>query len=42
MEEVLFRGAFLDGFSKHFRPAGAIIVSAALFAAVHVIPLSFT
>lgn len=40
-EEVLFRGAFLDGLSRRLRPAVAIILSAALFAAVHVVPLSF-
>ncbi|WP_341395929.1 CPBP family intramembrane glutamic endopeptidase [Arthrobacter sp. G119Y2] len=40
-EEVLFRGAFLDGFSARFGPAVAIILSAGLFAAVHVIPVSF-
>lgn len=40
-EEALFRGAFLDGLSRRFRPGVAIILSAALFAAVHVIPLSF-
>lgn len=40
-EEVLFRGAFLDGFSGRLRPALAIILSAALFAAVHIVPLSF-
>lgn len=40
-EEVLFRGAFLDGLSRRFRPAVAIVLSAAIFAAVHVIPLSF-
>jgi membrane protease YdiL (CAAX protease family) len=40
-EEVLFRGAFLDGLSRRLRPAAAIILSAALFAAVHVVPLSF-
>ncbi|CAI3798215.1 CPBP family intramembrane glutamic endopeptidase [Pseudarthrobacter sp. MM222] len=40
-EEVLFRGAFLGGLSRRFRPTVAIILSAAIFAAVHVIPLSF-
>ena len=40
-EEVLFRGAFLDGLSRRLRPAVAIILSAALFAAVHIVPLSF-
>ena len=40
-EEVLFRGAFLDGLSRRLRPAAAIILSAALFAAVHIVPLSF-
>ncbi len=40
-EEVLFRGAFLDGLSRRLRPSVAIILSAALFAAVHIVPLSF-
>lgn len=40
-EEVLFRGAFLDGLSERLRPTVAIILSAALFAAVHIVPLSF-
>jgi membrane protease YdiL (CAAX protease family) len=40
-EEVLFRGAFLDGLSQRFRPTVAIILSAALFAAIHIVPLSF-
>lgn len=34
-EEVLFRGAFLDGFSRHFRPALAAALTAALFAVFH-------
>lgn len=40
-EEVLFRGAFLDGLSRRFRPTVAIILSATIFAAIHIVPLSF-
>ncbi|WP_258069864.1 CPBP family intramembrane glutamic endopeptidase [Arthrobacter sp. SX1312] len=40
-EEVLFRGAFLDGFTRRFRPVVAITLSAALFAAVHLVLLTF-
>jgi len=40
-EEVLFRGAFLDGLSRRFHPALAIALSAALFAAVHLVFLTF-
>jgi membrane protease YdiL (CAAX protease family) len=41
-EEVLFRGAFLDGLSGRFRPAVAIALSAAIFAAAHMFfPLNF-
>lgn len=40
-EEILFRGAFLDGLTRRFRPSVAIILSAALFAAVHLVPLTF-
>ncbi len=40
-EEVLFRGAFLEGLSRRFRPVIAIVLSALLFAAVHVVPLTF-
>lgn len=40
-EEVLFRGAFLSGFSRRFRPFAAVVLSAALFAACHLIPLTF-
>lgn len=40
-EEVLFRGAFLDGLSRCLRPTVAVILSAALFAAVHIVPLAF-
>lgn len=40
-EEVLFRGAFLDGLSRRFRPAAAIALSAAVFAAIHLVPLNF-
>lgn len=40
-EEVLFRGAFLDGFSRRFRPLPAVLLSAALFAAVHLVVVGF-
>ncbi|WP_235498618.1 CPBP family intramembrane glutamic endopeptidase [Arthrobacter sp. Leaf234] len=40
-EEVLFRGAFLDGFGRRFRPALAVLLSAALFAAVHLVVVGF-
>ncbi|WP_246018514.1 CPBP family intramembrane glutamic endopeptidase [Arthrobacter crusticola] len=40
-EEVLFRGAFLSGFLRRFRPSAAILLSAALFAAVHLVLLTF-
>lgn len=40
-EEILFRGAILDGLSRRFRPAIAITLSAALFAGAHLIPLNF-
>ncbi|OUM43453.1 CPBP family intramembrane metalloprotease [Arthrobacter agilis] len=40
-EEPLFRGAFLDGLTRRFRPGVAMILSAALFAAVHLVPLTF-
>lgn len=40
-EEMLFRGAFLDGLSRRFRPAPAIIISAAIFAVIHILPLGF-
>ncbi len=40
-EEVLFRGAFLSGFLRRFRPFTAIVLSAALFAAVHLVLLTF-
>jgi membrane protease YdiL (CAAX protease family) len=40
-EEILFRGAFLDGLTTRFRPGVAIILSAALFAAVHLALLTF-
>ncbi len=39
-EEVLFRGAFLSGFLRRFRPSAAIVLSAALFAAVHLVLLT--
>ena len=40
-EEVLFRGAVLDGLSRRVRPFTAIILSAALFAAVHLVLVGF-
>jgi membrane protease YdiL (CAAX protease family) len=40
-EEVLFRGAFLSGFLRRFSPPTATVLSAALFAAVHLVPLTF-
>jgi membrane protease YdiL (CAAX protease family) len=40
-EEVLFRGAILDGLSRRFRPVPAVILSAALFAAVHLVLVGF-
>lgn len=40
-EEILFRGAFLDGLTMRFRPGAAVILSAALFAAVHLVLLTF-
>ncbi len=38
-EEVLFRGALLTGLARRFNPFGAVVLSAAVFAAVHVSPL---
>lgn len=40
-EEVLFRGAFLSGLSRRFRPFEAVVLSAALFAACHLVLLTF-
>lgn len=40
-EEILFRGAFLDGLTGRFRPGVAVVLSAALFAAVHLVFLTF-
>jgi membrane protease YdiL (CAAX protease family) len=40
-EEILFRGALLDGLTRRFRPSVAIALSAVLFAAVHLVPLTF-
>lgn len=40
-EEVLFRGAFLSGLSQRFRPFVAVVLSAALFAACHLILVTF-
>lgn len=38
-EEVLFRGALLPGLARRFNPPVAVILSAAVFAAMHVQPL---
>lgn len=38
-EEVLFRGALLAGLARRFNPVVAVVLSAAVFAAVHVSPL---
>lgn len=40
-EEVLFRGAFLSGFSRRYKPWLADVLSAALFAAVHLVLPTF-
>ncbi|MCC9145156.1 MULTISPECIES: CPBP family intramembrane glutamic endopeptidase [unclassified Arthrobacter] len=40
-EEVLFRGAILDGLSGRFRPFAAVVLSAAVFAAVHLVLVGF-
>lgn len=40
-EEVLFRGAFLSGLSGRCSPFVAVVLSAALFAACHLVPLTF-
>lgn len=40
-EEVLFRGAFLSGLSRRFSPFVAVVLSAALFAACHLVLLTF-
>lgn len=40
-EEVLFRGAFLSGFSRRYRPFVAVVLSAALFAACHLVLFTF-
>ncbi|MFF2032424.1 CPBP family intramembrane glutamic endopeptidase [Arthrobacter sp. NPDC058192] len=40
-EEVLFRGAFLSGLSRRFRPFVAVMLSAALFVAYHLVLLTF-
>ena len=40
-EEVLFSGAFLCGFSRRYRPFVAVVLSAALFAACHLVLLTF-
>lgn len=41
-EEVLFRGALLPGLARRFSPAVAVLLSAAVFAAMHVAPLALT
>lgn len=38
-EEVLFRGALLPGLARRFNPLVGVVLSAAVFAAVHVAPL---
>ena len=40
-EEILFRGALLEGLSRRFRPWVAVVLSALVFASVHLVPLSF-
>lgn len=40
-EEVLFRGAFLSGLSRRCSPFVAVVLSAALFAACHLVLLTF-
>ncbi|MGR0158787.1 lysostaphin resistance A-like protein [Paenarthrobacter nitroguajacolicus] len=40
-EEVLFRGAFLSGLTRRLRPFAAVAISAAIFAAVHLVLLTF-
>ncbi|MFK0042344.1 lysostaphin resistance A-like protein [Paenarthrobacter sp. NPDC090517] len=40
-EEVLFRGAFLSGLTQRCRPFAAVAISAAIFAAVHLVLLTF-
>lgn len=40
-EEALFRGAILNGLSRHVNPYVAIVLSAALFAVVHLVFLTF-
>lgn len=40
-EEVLFRGAFLSGLTQRLRPFAAVAISAAIFAAVHLVLLTF-
>jgi membrane protease YdiL (CAAX protease family) len=40
-EEVLFRGALLSGFLRRFGPFVAIVLSAAVFASVHLAVLTF-
>ena len=41
-EEVLFRGALLPGLARRFNPLVGVVLSAAVFAAVHVSPLVLT
>jgi hypothetical protein len=40
-EEVLFRGAFLSGLSRRFRPWAAIVLSALIFALAHFALINF-
>lgn len=41
-EEVLFRGVLLPGLAQRFNPLVAVLLSAAVFAAMHVAPLVLT
>ncbi len=41
IEELIFRGVFLDGFLKQYSPTKAIIVSSILFGIVHFNPWQF-
>lgn len=40
-EEILFRGIFLRGFLKNYRPLTAVLVSSFLFALIHLNPWQF-
>ncbi len=41
VEEVIFRGLIMSGFSRNYRPAVAVILSALLFALFHLNPWQF-